>query len=105
MPAGRSRSRVSRTASGMSANSSSIEPTPIAASISRRSCSVTDVYLLIGRRSMSRGGLAAAYVLTIRSGVHEAVGLARIRQPDLHEPALGVGVAVDRFRRVGERSI
>src|SRR3954447_20433558 len=103
MPAGRSSSRVSRTRSGMSANSSSIEEMPIAASISRRSSSVTEVYVLMAARSAAR--LAAAYVLTIGGSVHELVGLARLRQLDLDEPAVAVGVLVYVLRSVAERLV
>ena len=42
-PSGRSSGRPRRRSAGMSANSSSIEPTPIAASIASRSASVADV--------------------------------------------------------------
>jgi hypothetical protein len=43
LPGGRSIGRSSRTASGMSANSSSIDAAPIAASIALRSASVAEV--------------------------------------------------------------
>src|SRR3954452_2434646 len=100
IPAGRSSSRVSRTASGMSANSSSIEEMPIVASISRRSSSVTDVYLDMAARKAAR--LAAAYVLTIGGGVHEALDLAGVREADLHQPAVAVRLLVDLLGRVAE---
>src|SRR3954447_25666507 len=104
MPAGRSSSRVSRTASGMSANSSSIEEMPIAASISRRSSSVTDVYLDMAAAPAAEPS-AAAYVLTIGGSVHQAVGLARVRQLDLHEPALAGRGLIALLGRVRERLI
>src|SRR5512142_1888196 len=103
MPAGRSSSRFSRTDSGMSANSSSIEETPIAASISRRSSSVTDVYLDMA--AAPAAALAAAYVLTIGGSVHQPLGLARVRELDLHEPALAVRILVDALGRVAERLV
>src|SRR4051812_24332548 len=103
MPAGRSSSRVSRTACGMSANSASIDDSPIVASISRRSSSVTEVYLLMAATQAAE--LAATYVLTIGGSVHEPVGLAGIRELDLHQPALPVRVLVDGLRRVRERTV
>src|SRR5438045_3524891 len=60
-----------------------------------------------GRRpvSFSAAKLASAYVLTIGGGVHEALGLARVRELDLHEPAVAVRVVVDLLRRVAERLV
>src|SRR3954452_24034909 len=103
MPAGRSSSRFSPTPSGMSANSSSIEPMPIVASISRRSASVTDVYLLMAAKP--RRGLPAAYVVTIGGGVDYALPLAWLGEFDLPQPALAVRVLIDLLGRVGKRLI
>src|SRR5215217_8001329 len=101
MPAGRSSSRPSRTPSGMSAKSSSIEEMPIAASISRRSSSVTEVYLDMAA-ARPRRELGAAYVLTIGGSVHQALGLARVGELDLHQPAVAIRVLVDLLGRLAK---
>src|SRR3984957_6456798 len=90
-PASRSSPRASRSACGMSANRSSIERTPIASSISRRSASVTAVYSVKRR--------------LVGGGVHQRLGLSRVRQADLDQPALAVGVVVDLLGAVGKRLV
>ena len=75
---------------GICSKRSSIEETPIAASISSRSRSVSERYPSVIARPRP----------PVRLDVEQVVDLGRIGQPDPHEPALAVRVVVDRLRLV-----
>src|SRR3954470_1126583 len=99
--------RSSRTPAGTSANRSSTESAPIAASISRRSASVTDVYrltvgLVVPR---SRAGPRLLQGGLVGVGVHQLIHLGGIRQPHPDEPALAVGIVVDRLGTAAQRIV
>src|SRR5215210_7478480 len=95
LPGGRASGRPRRTASGTASNSSSIEPTPMAASISRRSASVAEVYRLI---ALGEGGL-------VGGRIHQLLHLVYVRKADLDHPSAAVGILVDLLGRVGERLV
>src|SRR3954469_23606188 len=91
---GTARSPRKWTPSGMSRNSSSIDSTPIVSSIASRSARVSE------RKWDTGSGLREQ--LLVGAGVEERVDLRRVREPDADEPALAVGVVVDRLGRVDD---
>src|SRR4051812_13325281 len=99
-PSGRSSGRSSRTPAGTSAKRSSTEETPIFASMRSRSWSVADVY-----RDTVPLLLSELQLRLVRGGVEQALPLARIAQPYLHQPAGVVGLLVDQLRRLRDRFV
>src|SRR4051794_10605076 len=106
---GTSSARWNRTPAGMSRKSSSTESTPIAASISRRSASVSERKLTDAPRSAAaepphlqgQDGSPRDFVL-VGGDVHQRVALGRVAHADADEPALAVRVLVHRLRRVDD---
>src|SRR5215210_9011067 len=110
-PDGRSSGRPRRRAAGIDSNRSSIEPTPISASISARSRSVAEVYVVTahsqcgGWRGRAAGAPRSLQRGAVGLGVQELLLLAGIGQADLDHPALPVGVLVDGLGAVGQRLV
>src|SRR3954451_10243868 len=99
-PAGRSSGRPSRTSAGIwRSNSSWMELTPIAESISARSASVTAVYCVKSvLRGLGERGL-------VGGGVEQAVGLGLVGELDLDHPAVAVRIVVDVLGRVAQAEV
>ena len=92
-PSSSASARSSRSRGGMSSNSASIESTPIV----REHLGA----VIVGGRGVTAHGSCASYAL----GVHQRLGLRGVRQLDLDQPALAVGVLVDRLGLVAERLV
>src|SRR4051812_41901816 len=101
MPSGSFSGSFRRNSPGIASNRSSISPTPMRASMSRRSWSVADVYRVMAWRLSS----GSAQQFTVRTRVKEAVGFGLVTQLHAHEPALAVRIVVHELGLVAQRAV
>src|ERR671935_2838963 len=92
-------SRPSRNPSGICSKRSSIESTPIVASICSRSCSVND-------RKLTRSAVLLLFEdLPVGRCVEQRVGLAGVREPNPYQPPFAVWVLVHGLGSIDDLAV